>query len=65
MDNNSANGMKFGFGKSDADKDEQKIDETISPVEGADDNKPAPAVDAAPQEDVEEEYTDNRSVTVM
>lgn len=65
MDNNSANGMKFGFGKSDANKDEQKIDETISPVEGADDNKPAPAVDAAPQEDVEEEYTDNRSVTVM
>lgn len=65
MDNNSANGMKFGFGKSDANKDEQKIDETISPVEEADDNKPAPAVDVAPQEDVEEEYTDNRSVTVM
>lgn len=65
MDNNSGNGMKFGFDKSDANKDEQKIDETISPVGGgADDSKIASAVEIAPQEDVEE-YTDNRSVTIM
>jgi hypothetical protein len=65
MDNNSGNGMKFGFDKSDANKDEQKIDETISPVEGgADNSKIASAVEIAPQEDVEE-YTDNRSVTIM
>lgn len=65
MDNNSGNGMKFGFDKSNANKDEQKIDETISPVEGgADNSKIASAVEIAPQEDVEE-YTDNRSVTIM
>lgn len=65
MDNNSGNGMKFGFDKSDANKDEQKIDETISPVEGgADNSKIASVVEIAPQEDVEE-YTDNRSVTIM
>nr|DAG95310.1 MAG TPA: hypothetical protein [Crassvirales sp.] len=65
MDNNSGNGMKFGFDKSDANKDEQKIDETISTVEGgADNSKIASAVEIAPQEDVEE-YTDNRSVTIM
>ncbi len=65
MDNNSGNGMKFGFDKSDANKDEQKIDETISPVEGgADNSKITSVVEIAPQEDVEE-YTDNRSVTIM
>ena len=64
MDNNSDNGMKFGFDKSDANKDKQKIDATISPVEEADNSKIASAVEVAPQEDVEE-YTDNRSVTIM
>ena len=65
MDNNSGNGIQFGFGKSDANKNEQKIDETISPVEETNNNKVVSATDVVSQEDVEEEYTDNRSVTVM
>lgn len=65
MDNNSANGMKFGFGKSDANKEEQKIDKTSSPVEEQEIDKIQSISSEETVDKNDEEYTDNRSVTVM
>lgn len=68
MDNNSGKGAQFGFGKSNAENQEQKPDSGISPVEGVD-AATAPTPATAPKaeadnEDLEAEYTDRRSVTI-
>lgn len=60
MENNSGKGIQFGFGKSDAENREQKIDESNSPVEGT---QPVNKQDK-PEEDLEEEYTDRRTITI-
>lgn len=65
MDVNSANGAQFGFGKPNAKKEEQKHDEATSPVEGASDNKASNFESAASEDELDEEYTDIRSVTIM
>ena len=63
MENNSASGATFGFNKPNANKDEQKIDNVTSPVEGNDvanvSNLPVGVY-----EENEEEYTDIRKVTI-
>lgn len=72
MDNNSAKGAQFGFGKSEANKEEQKTNNAISPVEEevasktkadnvSDETKNKPVVD----EDTNRSYTDIKSVTIM
>lgn len=60
MENNSGKGIQFGFGKSDAENMEQKVDESNSPVEGT---QPVDKQDK-PEEDLEEEYTDRRTITI-
>lgn len=66
MDNNSARGTTFGFNKPDANKEEQKLTAIeSSPVEKnvAEDKE---AIDVnKPVENVDEEYTDIRKVTIM
>ena len=60
MENNSGKGVQFGFGKSDAENIEQKVDKSNSPVEGTQlVNK-----QDKPEEDLEEEYTDRRTITI-
>lgn len=60
MENNSGKGIQFGFGKSDAENMEQKVDKSNSPVEGT---QPVNKQDK-PEEDLEEEYTDRRTITI-
>lgn len=60
MKNNSGKGIQFGFGKSDAENMEQKVDKSNSPVEGT---QPVNKQDK-PEEDLEEEYTDRRTITI-
>ena len=60
MENNSGKGIQFGFGKSDAENREQKVDKSNSPVEGT---QPVSKQDK-PEEDLEEEYTDRRTITI-
>lgn len=60
MENNSGKGIQFGFGKSDAENTEQKVDKSNSPVEGI---QPVNKQDK-PEEDLEEEYTDRRTITI-
>ncbi len=60
MENNSGKGTQFGFGKSDAENREQKVDKSNSPVEGT---QPVNKQDK-PEEDLEEEYTDRRTITI-
>lgn len=60
MENNSGKGTQFGFGKSDAENREQKIDKSNFPVEGT---QPVNKQDK-PEEDLEEEYTDRRTITI-
>ena len=60
MENNSGKGVQFGFGKSDAENREQKVDKSNSPVEGT---QPVNKQDK-PEEDLEEEYTDRRTITI-
>lgn len=60
MENNSGKGIQFGFGKSDAENREQKVDKSNSPVEGT---QPVNEQDK-PEEDLEEEYTDRRTITI-
>lgn len=60
MENNSGKGIQFGFGKSDAENREQKVDKSNSPVEGT---QPVNKQDK-PEEDLEEEYTDRRTITI-
>ena len=60
MENNSGKGVQFGFSKSDAENVEQKVDKSNSPVEGTQlVNK-----QDKPEEDLEEEYTDRRTITI-
>lgn len=60
MENNSGKGIQFGFDKSDAENREQKVDKSNSPVEGT---QPVSKQDK-PEEDLEEEYTDRRTITI-
>lgn len=60
MENNSGKGIQFGFSKSDAENREQKVDKSNSPVEGT---QPVSKQDK-PEEDLEEEYTDRRTITI-
>lgn len=60
MENNSGKGIQFGFGKSDAENREQKVDKSNSPIEGT---QPVNKQDK-PEEDLEEEYTDRRTITI-
>lgn len=60
MENNSGKGIQFGFGKSDAENREQKVDKSNSHVEGT---QPVNKQDK-PEEDLEEEYTDRRTITI-
>lgn len=60
MENNSGKGIQFGFGKSDAENREQKVDKSNSPVE---ETQPVNKQDK-PEEDLEEEYTDRRTITI-
>lgn len=60
MENNSGKGIQFGFGKSDAENREQKVDKSNSPVKGT---QPVNKQDK-PEEDLEEEYTDRRTITI-
>lgn len=60
MENNSGKGTQFGFGKSDAENREQKVDKSNSPVE---ETQPVNIQDT-PEEDLEEEYTDRRTITI-
>ncbi len=60
MENNSGKGIQFGFDKSDAENREQKVDKSNSPVEGT---QPVNKQDK-PEEDLEEEYTDRRTITI-
>lgn len=60
MENNSGKGVQFGFDKSDAENREQKVDKSNSPVEGT---QPVNKQDK-PEEDLEEEYTDRRTITI-
>lgn len=60
MENNSGKGIQFGFGKSNAENREQKVDKSNSPVEGT---QPVNKQDK-PEEDLEEEYTDRRTITI-
>lgn len=60
MENNSGKGIQFGFGKSDAENREQKVDKSNSPVEGT---QPVNKQDKS-EEDLEEEYTDRRTITI-
>lgn len=60
MDNNSANGIQFGFNKSNAEDDKQKTDSVTSPVEEQV-NEPATG---DKQENLDDEYNDIRSVTI-
>lgn len=66
MNNNSANSMQFGFGKADANIEEQKQVSESSPVEKEDEvvNQPQSSIEEK-QEDIDVEYTDIRKVTVM
>lgn len=60
MENNSGKSMQFGFNKSDAENKEQKIDNDNLPVE---ETQSVAETDTS-NEDVNEEYTDRRSITV-
>lgn len=60
MENNSGKGIQFGFDKSDAENREQKVDKSNSPVE---ETQPVNKQDK-PEEDLEEEYTDRRTITI-
>lgn len=60
MENNSGKGVQFGFGKSDAENVEQKVDKSNSPVE----EKQLVNKQDKPEEDLEEEYTDRRTITI-
>lgn len=60
MDNNSANGIQFGFNKPNAKDDKQKTDSVTSPVEEQV-NEPATG---DKQENLDDEYNDIRSVTI-
>lgn len=60
MDNNSANGIQFGFNKPNAEDDKQKTDSVTSPVEEQV-NEPATG---DKQENLDDEYNDIRSVTI-
>ena len=60
MDNNSANGVQFGFGKPNAEDNKQKTDSVTSPVE---EQVVEPAT-GDKQENLDDEYNDIRSVTI-
>lgn len=60
MENNSGKSMQFGFNKSDAENKEQKIDNDNLPL---DETQSVAETDTS-NEDVNEEYTDRRSITV-
>lgn len=60
MDNNSANGIQFGFGKPNAEDNKQKTDSVTSPVE---EQVVEPAT-GDKQENLDDEYNDIRSVTI-
>lgn len=60
MDNNSANGIQFGFNKPNAEDDKQKTDSVTSPVE---EQVVEPAT-GDKQENLDDEYNDIRSVTI-
>lgn len=60
MDNNSADGLTFGFNKANAEDNKQKETPITSPVEEQVVFKPA----TESEQDVDEEYTDVRSVTI-
>lgn len=65
MENNSANSMRFGFNKSDAEQEEQNIVNETSPVEGTDISESASIQPVKENNDGDEEYTDRRSITIM
>lgn len=65
MSDNSAKGIGFGFNKADADKEEQKLNDNPSPVEGTVTDNTVTASAENKQEDVSLEYTDIRKVTIM
>lgn len=60
MDNNSANGVQFGFGKPNAEDNKQKTDSVTSPVE----EQVAEPATGDKQENLDDEYNDIRSVTI-
>lgn len=60
MDNNSANGVQFGFSKPNAEDNKQKTDSVTSPVE---EQVVEPAT-GDKQENLDDEYNDIRSVTI-
>ena len=77
MDNNSAKDIQFGFGKTNVEKEEQKVkDNDNLPVEETGDNTPDSTVFENKEDnpikkhvdeeetDVDEEYTDYRKVTI-
>lgn len=65
MDKNSANSAQFGFGKTGAIKEEQKIDVNTSPVEGTTKVLQDIVSDTIEPIADDEEYTDIRKVTIM
>lgn len=65
MSDNSAKGIRFGFNKADADKEEQNLDSKPSPVEETVTGNTVTASAENKQEDVSLEYTDIRKVTIM
>lgn len=65
MDKDSAKGIQFGFGKTEAKKDEQKLDDKNSPVEEETTSEVKTDNKVIEDEDLDNTYRDNRSVTIM
>ncbi len=65
MGNISGNGVQFGFNKADANKDEQKVNDSPSTGEETTAYTAVEIPADKKEEDVDIEYTDNRTVTVM
>lgn len=63
MESISANSVKFGFDKPNANKEEQKTDNVTSPVEETQIDKQSVSV-SREKEEVDEEYTNISSVTI-
>lgn len=65
MDKDSAKSIQFGFGKTEAKKDEQKLDDKNSPVEEEVASEVKADNKVIEDEDIDKPYRDNRSVTIM
>lgn len=63
--NSSDKSMVFGFNKTDADKNEQKIDGNVPPVEETVDVVDSSVSAENKEEDENDEYVDIRNVTIM